>query len=70
VENGEYFSDPEEVEAFSTAIAFILSEGDGLKKIKDEFLPLVKVTINDDATARKFLVNRVNDAKKMLLEMS
>lgn len=74
VQPGEYFADPEEVEAFATAIAYSMyvnREQKNLGKLlQKEFLPLIKVTMPNDAEARKFFVDRLSEAKGMLSSMS
>lgn len=74
VEAEHYFADPEEVEAFSTAMAYYIYENQGQpnlgKILLNEFLPLIKVTVPDDAAARKFYSERVKEAKELLSSMS
>lgn len=73
VEKNDYFADPEEIESFSTAIAYSIYENrkkKGLyKALKQEFLPLVMVSIKDQVEADKFLKARINDAKQLLRDM-
>jgi len=69
-----YFSDPEEVESFNTAIAFAMNEWKNQsnigKLIVKHFLPLVKTSIEDDQKAMSFLKDRYKAAKALLADMN
>jgi len=74
LEDLDYFADPEEVESYTTAIAYAIYEWRNKKHLGkllvNEFLPLVNITIQDETASKKFLKHRIDDAKKLLKEMS
>lgn len=68
-EKQNYFADPEEVEGFSTGIAYALFIGRTIDDIASQFLPLIKITIKDDIKAKAFLQQRLGDAANLLKKL-
>lgn len=65
-EGNMYFSDPEEIEAFSTGIAYELGRGKKEEDIRAIYYPIIVDHFNNPTDAEKMFCSLVFDAKKRL----
>ena len=61
-----YFNDDEEIQSFSLAIAWELSNGKGIPEIQEIFLPIIAGHFHDESKAKSMFLKMLENAKDII----